>query len=163
MLIPYSRQDDIHDTEPTPADTGRHIPTGPYSSAVRSEGPYGLWLDVGSTDLLIHVGLRYRAIVPRSHVRARLHRRWWASDMSSSGPRRPPRPPAPRVASPRSPSSGSGAAKTRSSRRCTVLVDESAENRASRESIRISHGRCGPPRRSTGGWSPIARWGRWSL
>ena len=53
------------------------VPTGPCAGPLQSEGPYGVWLDVGSTNLLIHVGMRYRAIVPRSQLQARLRRRWW--------------------------------------------------------------------------------------
>lgn len=53
------------------------VGSGRYTSAVRAEGPYGLWLDVGDTNLLIHAGIRYRALVPKERVRAELHRRWW--------------------------------------------------------------------------------------
>ena len=45
-----------------------------YSSAARSDGSAGTWLDVGSKHLLIHDGMRYRALVPKSSVRARIVR-----------------------------------------------------------------------------------------
>jgi hypothetical protein len=57
------------------------VGTGPYTKPVRADGPYGLWLDVGETNLLIHAGLRYRAVVPKERVRAELERRLWGRRM----------------------------------------------------------------------------------
>lgn len=48
-----------------------------YSGAARSEGSAGTWLDVGTRNLLIHDGMRHRALVPKSSVRARIVRTRW--------------------------------------------------------------------------------------